>query len=95
MNIDRKTVIASAAVLGILAGIAGSFVFMDTSPTYCEKIEKEIRNNQSFNGTVACFEPGAFNATLPESISNKTDLRCVCRKSYQGNVQWFNIAFGD
>lgn len=93
-EINTTVIMVIAAFLGIVAGAGIAYASFNPAPTYCEQVESQVMANQSFNGTVACFEPGEVNGSLPAEIENRTDLRCVCRKEYRGNVQWFNIAFG-
>lgn len=88
----KKTFIVVAAVAGIAVGtLAGLALKKDSS--YCQSLEKDLRNNKSFQGAVACFQPGEVNASLSGRVENSSNLRCVCRKSVDGKVQWFKIAF--
>lgn len=82
-------IIAAAALAGLLVG-AALYVYQPASQGYCKSLENDIRNNKTFNGTVACFPPGTpgINTT---GISNDTELRCVCTKSYLGKKQTFAV----
>lgn len=87
--------LALMAIVGLAAGIA-AFQLIPRSPNgaaYCDQVEQDIRSNQSFNGTVACYPPGVLNVDLNESgdVANKTELKCVCRRSFNGKEQIFAI----
>ncbi|MFB6202892.1 MAG: hypothetical protein ABEK01_00195 [Candidatus Nanohaloarchaea archaeon] len=94
----RELVLAVAAVLGLALG-SGLFIYTDSAarekPGMCRDVEQSIRQNKTFNGTVDCFEPGVINVSLSENVRNASDLRCVCRNSVDGEVQYFPITVSD
>lgn len=94
---NRKLV--SAVILGFGLGLLIPVLADEPVPqvqqTYCEGVEQDIKNNRSFEGTVDCFEPSEVEAELPERVNQSAELRCVCRKSVNGSVQWLNIAVSD
>ncbi len=74
------------------AGIVLGFVLATLSEPQegeCKKIGDEIRKNQSFPGSVACYPPGVLDANV--TPLNGTELKCVCRRSYRDSVQYFVI----
>ncbi len=80
-------------LLMAVAGIAFGFVLatLPGSPEQeCKEIGEAIRANQSFPGSVACYPPGVLDANITAQV-NDTELKCVCRRSYQDNVQYFVI----
>ena len=91
---NRKLILAVVLgfALGLLIPMLVDEPVPQTEQTYCEGIEQEIENNQSFEGTVDCFEPSEVESKLPERVNQSAELRCVCRKSFNGSVQWLNIA---
>ena len=91
----RKEIIIAALIAGLLVGGASAKLLANETEKeagYCASLETTIQQNQSFNGTVDCFTPDQIETDLPDKINESAELRCVCRKSYQGNVKWMNIA---
>lgn len=92
----RKELIIAALIAGLLVGGASAKLLTDEPEKkeagYCESLEANIQQNQTFEGTVDCFTPDQIETDLPEQVNESADLKCVCRKSYQGNVKWMNIA---
>jgi hypothetical protein len=78
---DRKTVLlVIIGLAGVLTGVVLSGALQDDdSNNYCNSVEQQIKSNQSFNGSVACYPPGVIEANVSDDIQNRTDLRCVCR----------------
>lgn len=65
------------AIAGLLTGfVAGS---LSKGESHCTDIEDEVRQQQNFSGSFACYRPGTFDADLSEKVDNSTDLKCVCR----------------
>lgn len=91
---DSKIIVLTAVILGLLTGFMVATQQVE-SDNYCESIEQGIRENQSFNGTVDCFKPGVIPVNISEEIDNRTDLKCVCRNSHQGDVQLFPVSFSE
>lgn len=84
------TFILLMAAAGIAIGFAAS-TLVGGGQTECKEIEEGIRANQSFPGTVACFPPGALDINASSQVSNLTEAKCVCRRSFEGEVQYFLI----
>lgn len=91
----KKEIIVIALIAGlVVGGTSAKLLASDTEKEagYCESLEENIQQNQSFEGTVDCFTPDQIETDLPDRVNQSADLKCVCRKSYQGNVRWMNIA---
>lgn len=92
---EDRSFLAIMAVVGLVIGAAAfQLTQQDTSQRkYCNQVESDLRSNQSFNGTVACFPPGVLNVDVNESsdVVNRTNLQCVCRRSHNGEEQIFTI----
>ncbi|MFB6207740.1 MAG: hypothetical protein ABEJ69_00145 [Candidatus Nanohaloarchaea archaeon] len=92
---DRNMAIAILAVAGVAAGfLAGNLVFQEQQ-SYYDKLEDSIMQNKTFNGTVDCFSPEEIEVNVSERVEKSADVRAVCRHSYRGKVQWFNVAFSN
>jgi hypothetical protein len=87
----RLAMVGAAVLLGLGMGFGLSHLQMG-GQTYCEGIEKQVRANQTFNGTVDCFEPGVIPVNISEEVENSTELRCVCRHSFNGQVRLLPIS---
>lgn len=91
----RKEIMITTLIAGLVVGGASAKLLTgetEEEAGYCDSLEANIAQNQSFEGTVDCFTPGQIETDLPEQVNESADLKCVCRKSYQGNVKWMNIA---
>lgn len=91
----RKEIMITVLIAGLVVGGVSAKLLTDEAEKeagYCKSLEVNIQQNQSFNGTVDCFTPDQIETDLPERVNESADLKCVCRKSYQGNVRWMNIA---
>ncbi|QKQ98578.1 hypothetical protein GKQ38_03570 [Candidatus Nanohaloarchaea archaeon] len=92
----EKFMLITALIAGIVAGglsaelISGNSQEMKAG--YCDTLETNIMQNKSFKGTVDCFTPEQVETDLPEKVNESAELKCVCRKSYNGSVRWWNIA---
>lgn len=94
----RKEIMITALIAGLVVGGASAKLLTNETEKeagYCEGLEANIQQNQSFDGTVDCFTPDQIETDLPEKVNESAELRCVCRKSYQGNVRWMNVAVSD
>lgn len=89
-----KMIIATAAVAGLTIGLIGSFAIADSSgSSYCDSIQQQIKANQSFNGSAACYPPGVIDVNISDKVDENTDLRCVCRIiDSSGNTQILPVA---
>lgn len=93
MEIGR-VIIAAAAIVGLTIGLIGSFAVNDSSDSsYCNSIQQQIKANQSFNGSAACYPPGVIDVNVSDKVDENTDLRCVCRIiDSSGNIQILPVA---
>lgn len=85
---DTYLVIAVAAA-GLLVGVAGFQLTQQKG--YCQKLADQIRQNRTFNGTIACYPPGKIDVNVSEPVENRTELKCVCRKNFMGEISIFTI----
>lgn len=88
---NRKNVLILATALIIAAGVAVSYLDYSSQPTKCEEIEQQVKEQQQFNGTLACYPPGVIDVNISEEVEERAELDCVCRKTYNGTVQLFPI----
>ena len=88
---DAKLFIALMAIAGLAVGLAGYGVTQNGGNSYCLNLEKQIQQNQSFNGSIACRPPGVFGVNMSRDLENRTALKCVCRKSYDGQEQYIAV----
>ncbi len=89
----RSKILIAAGMIGILLGLSLSVLLApDSDVSKCQKIENGIKQNQSFNGSIACYPPGSIEVNLSERVENATDLQCVCRKIQDGNIQILPVA---
>lgn len=87
----RRDIILLIAALGLAIGVAVSYLNYDSQPTKCEEIEQQVKEQQQFNGTLACYPPGVIEVNISEEVEERAELDCVCRKEYNGTVQLFPI----
>ena len=87
---DKNLAIISVALIGLLVGFMASVNF-DSSKAQCEKTEDEIRGETDVSGALACFEPGIISVNRSERVEEGSNLECVCRQSFEGNVWIFAI----
>jgi hypothetical protein len=81
----------AVGVLGLLMGVSAS-AMMQQDSSYCSSIEEDIRQNRSFNGSVACYPPGVLDANVSDRVEENTELRCVCRIIDRTGIRLFPIA---
>lgn len=93
MKFETK-ILVSAAILGLVLGSATSEL-QKPKESYCDKTENAIRQNTSLEGAIACFEPGTVDFNLTEEVEQGSNLKCVCRRSFEGNVQYWAISKAD
>jgi hypothetical protein len=55
-------------------GVSAS-AMMQQDSSYCSSIEEDIRQNRSFNGSVACYPPGVLDANVSDRVEENTELR--------------------
>lgn len=87
----------ATAVVGLLVGF-GSSTMIDSSESkqgYCDRIESQVMEQRNISGTLACFPPGIVEVNLTEEVENNSELKCVCRHSYNGLVQMIPISVSD
>lgn len=85
--------LATVAVAGLLVGAAAFHLAQKDG--YCERVSQDIRQNSSFNGTIACYPPGQADLNISDAVENRTTLKCVCEKSYMGETSIFTINVAD
>jgi hypothetical protein len=91
--ISKDVLLALIALTGILTGLVFSGVFLsDSGSSYCNSVEQQIKANQTFNGSVACYPPGVMDVNLSDRVSENTDHRCTCRIIDDSGVRIFPIA---
>lgn len=90
---NRRNLLIVVAVAVLAAGVAVSYLNYSSSqvPTKCEKIEKQAKEQQQFNGTLACYPPGVIDVNISDEVEERANLDCVCKKTYNGSVQLFPI----
>lgn len=84
----KAALIISAAVLGLLAGLIVSNV---ADESYCEEVEKTVKEETELKGAIACFKPGVVSINQTEDVEEGAEHECTCRRSYKGNVQYWTI----
>lgn len=91
--INKQVVAVLIALAGILTGLALSSAFMSGNgeSDYCNSVEQQIKANQTFNGSVACYPPGVMDVNLSEKVSDNTDHRCTCRIIDDSGIRIFPI----
>lgn len=98
METKIKSLITFAAVFGLVIGFASSSV-LDEKPesaqSYCDQVESDVKENQSLNGTLACFEPGLIEVNLSDKVEENSELKCVCRHEYRGTEQLIPISISN
>ena len=82
--------VAAAIFLGLLVGVSASHM-MPEKESECQRTEEAIVEEGNVSGAVACFPPGVLDVNQSEQIDEGSDLECVCRRSYMGNVQIWAI----
>ena len=85
----KLIIIAVAA--GLLVGVLGSSMMTEDKISSCEKAERAIKNQSNLDGAIACFPPGAIDINQSDRVEQGTELECVCRRSHEGKVQFWNI----
>lgn len=76
---SKNNVLVAIGVLGLVIGVVASSVPGEDTSAYCQSIEQELKQNQSFQGSVACYPPGAINVNLSQKVEDNSELKCVCR----------------
>ena len=77
-DIDGRKFITVTAILGFLIGGIAAYLSTEDERE-CQAMEDEIREGQTFDGTVSCYPPGAVEVDLSEELEDRTDLKCVCQ----------------
>jgi len=86
----QRDIFILIALAGVAIGLAGSYLNYSQS-TQCEEIEQQIKQQQKFNGSLACYPPGVLDVNVSDQVEERAKLDCVCRKVNNGNVQLFPI----
>ena len=82
------------AIVG-LAGLALGFFAADLTQqdgSYCGTIEQDLKENRSFNGSIACYPPGVLDANISDRVAEGADHRCTCRIIDRSGIRLFPIA---
>ena len=87
---NRKKFILIMAALGILVGVSMSYVLQSDS-SECKNLQKDIRENQNFTGTISCYPPGVIDVNVSDKVEESSELKCVCQNVNNGNVQTFPV----
>lgn len=92
MNNRLLITLALAAAFSI--GLATAYI---TTPSgeKCNEIEKEFKNNESFTGTMSCYPSGVIDVNVSEEVERNSDLECVCRGVWGGEIHIFPISFSN
>lgn len=85
----RPYIIVIAAIIGLTAGMVAAEQSQDN---YCDQIEDRVIERGNLDGTFACFSPETTDVRMSEAIANSTELRCVCRHSKNGVVQYIPVS---
>ncbi|MFB6158415.1 MAG: hypothetical protein ABEJ95_02005 [Candidatus Nanohalobium sp.] len=88
---NRKTGLAAVSLIGLIAGVMAAQSLPDRA-TKCAETEAAIENNSSIRGAVACFPPGVIGVNRTEKVEEKSELECVCRRSWKGNIQIWAVS---
>ena len=87
-NSDKILILA--IISGLVVGISAS-VYADEGKSKCERTEETIKQDSNLSGAIACFEPGVIDVNRSEEVQEGSQLECVCRRSYKGNIQIWAI----
>lgn len=91
---DFRILLLVSIALGLVSGLLVFSLLQDEAEdSFCKGLEEQVRENQSFNGTVACFEPSESGFDLPEEIRDRADIRCVCRLVQNGEIRYIPTAY--
>ncbi|MFT4867935.1 MAG: hypothetical protein ACI9LV_000547 [Candidatus Nanohaloarchaea archaeon] len=92
--LSKKAALTGLAVLGLIVGLGVSMVTWGSpgEDTYCNSIQNQIKANQSFSGSVACYPPGEMDVNVSDKVGENTEIRCVCRIIDESGVSIFPVA---
>lgn len=95
LKLQEITLFERAIIIAILIGFILGFCFSQVNaqgaPSKCEKVEQGVRNASNVTGAVACFPPGVIDIDLDDVVEDKTNTECVCRRSFEGSVQYWSF----
>jgi len=86
-------VVSVSLVLGSIIGGSTAYAFApdnSASGDYCDSVEQGIQQNMS-HGFVSCYPPQVLNSTIRDSVEEKSDTKCVCRKKVGDSVQTITL----
>ncbi|MFT4892363.1 MAG: hypothetical protein ACI8Z7_000135 [Candidatus Nanohaloarchaea archaeon] len=91
---NRYGLIVLIGVLGLVVGLGASVLLQSQGgeSTYCNSIQQQIKANQSFTGSVACYPPGEMEVNVSDKVDENTELRCVCRIVDESGISIFPVA---
>ena len=75
---NRYIFLSLIVLSGFLTGVI-VYDQLNRGEEYCNNIEREVVENQSFESSVACYTPRDFDVRRNEDLVNRTDLDCICR----------------
>lgn len=81
--------IVTLAITGFLVGVAVAGAVKTES--YCQQLEKQLKQEKKFRGSLSCQEPGETDFNVSEQVENRSKLKCVCRNRYNGVEKIFPI----
>lgn len=91
---DNRNFLAGMLLLGTVIGLSASYL-VGSSPSECKKVQEEIRAGQNFTGSVSCYPPGTLDVNVSDQVEEDAELKCVCRKINDDQVQLFPILHTD
>lgn len=83
---DGKKLVSLMALTGVFIGLIAAYTAVEDQRE-CRAIEDEIKIEQEFDGSVACYPPGVMEVNVSEELEDRTDLQCVCRIAYNNQMQ--------
>jgi len=98
MEQKLKSLIVLAVIFGMVIGFASSDVLTEkteSTQSYCNQVESDVKENKSLNGTLACFEPGLIEVNLSDKVEENSELKCICRHEYRGVEQLIPISISN
>lgn len=91
---DRRMLIPIVLAVAFSAGITAAYV-STPSGDKCKDIEQKFENNESFTGTMSCYPPGVIDVDVSKEVEQNSELGCVCRGVWGGEIHVFPISFSD
>lgn len=91
----RKLILVASVSLVLGSVVGGTTAYAlgpnnSTAGDYCDTVEQGIQQNMS-QGFVSCYPPQVLNSTIRDSVEEKSDTMCVCRKKVGSSVQTITL----